>query len=53
MFYIDAAGNQNLELKQRTMNFSTLFHNEYSKPNVYYTKEITKASSVKDIATEF
>lgn len=52
-FYIDASGNQNLEPKERTIKFSTLFPNEYSKPNLYYTKEMTKASTVKNIATEF
>lgn len=42
IFYIDASDNQNLEPKKRTVNFSALFTNEYSKSNLYYTRKKKK-----------
>lgn len=50
IFDIDAFGDQNSEPKKTTTKFSTLFPSEYGKPNFYYTREISKASAVKDIA---
>lgn len=50
IFDIDVFDDQNSEPKKTTTKFSTLFPNEYSKPNFYYTREITKASAVKDTA---
>lgn len=53
IFDINAPGNQKFEHKETTTKFSTFSPNEYSKPNFYYTREITKPSSGKDAATEF
>lgn len=50
IFDIDAFGDQHSEPKKTTIKFSPLFPNEYSKPNFYYTTEITKASAMKDTA---
>lgn len=53
IFNIHATGDQNSEPKKTAIKFSTLLPNENSKPSVYYTRDIIKASAVKDIATEF
>ncbi|VCW91233.1 unnamed protein product [Gulo gulo] len=50
IFDIDIFDDQNSEPKKTTTKFSTLFPNEYNKPNFYYTREITKSSATKDTA---
>ncbi|KAI4585589.1 hypothetical protein MJG53_005823 [Ovis ammon polii x Ovis aries] len=52
-FDIVASGDQNSERREIAIKFSTLLPNEYSKANSYSIREITKASSVKDVTTEF
>lgn len=52
-FDIVASGDQNSEHREIAIKFSTLLPNEYSKVNSYSIREITKASSVKDVTTEF